>query len=167
MKPYALYKLQGVFFIMIEKLHPDFYKLIHDEISDFCFDILGTKEFDIDYINLELSEYEIKFLANKVCYIYSVSEDADVVDGKTRPLRFVSIKSVEAFLNSKLYRLNKGKWKRWHNRVKCSECNDIIESLHRHDFVKCSCDQTFVDGGISYVRTTPTAIPIPYDNEDS
>ena len=38
------------------------------------------------------------------------------------------------------------------NRAKCLECNDIAESLHRHDFVSCSCGAMFVDGGKDYFR---------------
>jgi hypothetical protein len=38
------------------------------------------------------------------------------------------------------------------NRARCLKCNDIIESKHRHDFVMCSCESIFVDGGTSYLR---------------
>jgi len=38
------------------------------------------------------------------------------------------------------------------NRAKCLNCNDIIESKHRHDFVMCSCESIFVDGGKDYLR---------------
>jgi hypothetical protein len=38
------------------------------------------------------------------------------------------------------------------NRAKCLLCGDIIESKHRHDFVKCSCGEIFVDGGNEYWR---------------
>jgi len=38
------------------------------------------------------------------------------------------------------------------NRAKCLKCGDIIESKHRHDFVRCKCDAIFVDGGHSYLR---------------
>ena len=39
-----------------------------------------------------------------------------------------------------------------HNRCKCRQCDDIIESKHRHDFVKCKCGAIFTDGGKSYMR---------------
>ena len=39
-----------------------------------------------------------------------------------------------------------------HNRIKCLKCGDIIESMHRHDFVQCSCGACFVDGGHDYMR---------------
>ena len=38
------------------------------------------------------------------------------------------------------------------NRVKCLSCEDIIYSAHRHDYVKCSCGNVAVDGGMSYLR---------------
>lgn len=38
------------------------------------------------------------------------------------------------------------------SKAKCLKCNDIIESKHRHDFVRCSCDEIFLDGGDEYIR---------------
>lgn len=38
------------------------------------------------------------------------------------------------------------------NKVKCLLCNDIIESIHRHDFKWCSCKNVAVDGGKSYLK---------------
>lgn len=39
------------------------------------------------------------------------------------------------------------------NAVKCLVCNTVLESKHRHHFVECQCEnQTFVDGGMSYIR---------------
>jgi hypothetical protein len=38
------------------------------------------------------------------------------------------------------------------NIIKCTKCNDIIESKHRHDFVKCSCKAVAVDGGTAYLK---------------
>lgn len=45
------------------------------------------------------------------------------------------------------------------NRVKCLNCNTIIESCHRHDFVACRCFKdaidtkgVAVDGGKDYLR---------------
>lgn len=38
------------------------------------------------------------------------------------------------------------------SKIRCLECGDIIESKHRHDFVRCSCGNAFVDGGSDYLR---------------
>lgn len=38
------------------------------------------------------------------------------------------------------------------NRCKCRNCGDIIVSKTRHDFVMCSCQSIFTDGGNDYVR---------------
>lgn len=42
----------------------------------------------------------------------------------------------------------------------CNECEDIIESKHRHDFVTCQCGNLSIDGGLDYAR-------IIYDKESS
>lgn len=38
------------------------------------------------------------------------------------------------------------------NAAKCLKCGDVIESTHRHDWVRCSCNAIFVDGGLDYIR---------------
>ena len=38
------------------------------------------------------------------------------------------------------------------SKAKCLDCEDIIESKHRHDFVKCKCGNSFLDGGDDYIR---------------
>ena len=38
------------------------------------------------------------------------------------------------------------------NRARCKACGDIIESVHRHDFVWCNCQAIAVDGGTDYLR---------------
>lgn len=38
------------------------------------------------------------------------------------------------------------------NRARCKKCNTIIESIHRHDFVRCQCGACAVDGGKEYLR---------------
>lgn len=42
----------------------------------------------------------------------------------------------------------------------CKECEDIIESKHRHDFTTCQCGNLSIDGGLDYIR-------IIYDKENS
>jgi hypothetical protein len=36
------------------------------------------------------------------------------------------------------------------NRIACAKCLDVIESKHTHDFVGCSCESVYVDGGNEY-----------------
>jgi hypothetical protein len=38
------------------------------------------------------------------------------------------------------------------NRIRCINCNEIIESRHYHDFVICSCGNCAADGGLEYLR---------------
>lgn len=38
------------------------------------------------------------------------------------------------------------------NRCRCRRCGSIIESKHRHDFIRCACGAIFTDGGRDYVR---------------
>ena len=38
------------------------------------------------------------------------------------------------------------------NKIQCRLCEDIIESKHRHDFVRCKCGEIFTDGGTEYFR---------------
>ena len=38
------------------------------------------------------------------------------------------------------------------NAIRCKHCGDVIESKSRHDFVYCSCEACFVDGGHDYLR---------------
>jgi len=38
------------------------------------------------------------------------------------------------------------------NAVKCTNCDTVIESKHRHDFVWCNCREIFTDGGTDYLR---------------
>ena len=42
------------------------------------------------------------------------------------------------------------------NRCQCRQCEDIIESRHRHDFVRCKCGAIFTDGGTDYIRRGAT-----------
>lgn len=38
------------------------------------------------------------------------------------------------------------------NRAMCRKCSDVVESKHRHDFVRCKCGAIAVDGGKAYLR---------------
>lgn len=37
------------------------------------------------------------------------------------------------------------------NKIKCKKCGDTIESIHVHDYKRCSCGQVSVDGGHDYL----------------
>ena len=37
-------------------------------------------------------------------------------------------------------------------KVMCRKCLDVIQSKHRHDFVRCSCTAISIDGGADYTR---------------
>ncbi len=37
------------------------------------------------------------------------------------------------------------------NAIKCVSCDDVIESIHRHDAKKCKCGRVGVDGGLDYL----------------
>ncbi len=39
------------------------------------------------------------------------------------------------------------------NAIQCLNCNDIIESTFRHNYIMCSCGGCAVDGGLDYIRT--------------
>ena len=38
------------------------------------------------------------------------------------------------------------------NAARCRKCGDVIESKHRHDFVRCECGAIYIDGGLSYAQ---------------
>lgn len=38
------------------------------------------------------------------------------------------------------------------NKIRCKKCNEVIESVHRHDFRYCQCRSVAVDGGLDYLR---------------
>lgn len=37
-------------------------------------------------------------------------------------------------------------------KATCLLCGDVIQSLYRHDFKRCSCENIFIDGGEDYFR---------------
>ena len=51
-------------------------------------------------------------------------------------------------------------------KIKCLKCNDIIESLSKHDFKYCKCKACFIDGGNAYTRVggDPKYIHWVYDD---
>lgn len=38
------------------------------------------------------------------------------------------------------------------NRAKCLLCGEIIESKHRHHYVRCHCGNLVIDGGLDYLK---------------
>lgn len=38
------------------------------------------------------------------------------------------------------------------NKARCASCDTIVESRHRHDFVRCECGSFALDGGLDYWR---------------
>lgn len=49
------------------------------------------------------------------------------------------------------------------NKAQCLNCNEIIESKHRHDLVICKCGDIYVDGGKDYLRRGFPANTLPED----
>ena len=38
------------------------------------------------------------------------------------------------------------------NKARCLKCDDVVESMYRHDFVTCKCGEVSVDGGKDYMK---------------
>lgn len=36
--------------------------------------------------------------------------------------------------------------------IQCQDCEEVLFSLHVHDFVSCKCGKVSIDGGDSYLR---------------
>lgn len=51
------------------------------------------------------------------------------------------------------------------SKAMCASCGDVMESKHRHDFVKCKCGKSFLDGGDDYIRAG--GMPIFYADDES
>jgi hypothetical protein len=47
----------------------------------------------------------------------------------------------------------------------CTECGDIVESRHTHDFVWCECRKSFLDGGDDYFRAGGFMVKLDTINE--
>ena len=52
------------------------------------------------------------------------------------------------------------------SKAVCYECLGIMESKHRHDFVRCACGKSFLDGGDVYFRAGGYTVGVPDDYED-
>ena len=47
------------------------------------------------------------------------------------------------------------------NRIRCNNCDQVIESRHRHDLVRCQCGRVAVEGGTDCLRRTYPADQTP------
>lgn len=48
--------------------------------------------------------------------------------------------------------------------IHCKGCDEVIYSLHRHDFRECSCGESWVDGGREYLRTNTVNSVVTIDH---
>jgi hypothetical protein len=48
------------------------------------------------------------------------------------------------------------------NAVSCNGCGDFIVSMHRHDYVTCTCGAIAIDGGQDYLRRVGSLEPGSY-----
>ena len=53
------------------------------------------------------------------------------------------------------------------SRAICMKCFEMMRSNHRHDFVRCECGESFIDGGDDYFRAGGYAIRISEDPKHS
>lgn len=51
-------------------------------------------------------------------------------------------------------------------KIRCLNCNAIIESLSVHDLKKCKCGACFIDGGDKYTRVGGNLEAIVFVKED-
>ena len=52
------------------------------------------------------------------------------------------------------------------SKAVCGKCYGIMESKHRHDFVRCACGESFLDGGDDYFRAGGYTVPVEDDYEE-
>ena len=82
--------------------------------------------------------------------IRSFAQNAQRVDERSeRAARFARVK---ALANGLIACSPYGAGVTTRNAVRCLHCDDVIESLHRHDFKRCRCGHVTVDGGPEYKR---------------
>lgn len=90
------------------------------------------------------------------CPVHSPSDHAFVAD----PLYFDGVHMLRtndsfaygAIVDPDDFLLNRNGTAIFRNSAQCLHCGDAITSTFRHDFVQCSCQRVFVDGGKSYIR---------------
>jgi hypothetical protein len=52
------------------------------------------------------------------------------------------------------------------SKAVCMECLGVMKSTHRHDFVRCKCGKSFLDGGDAYFRAGGFTVGVPEDYEE-
>lgn len=52
---------------------------------------------------------------------------------------------------------------RYQTGMYCPDCNEVIYSVNRHDYRKCSCGRCMVDGGKDYFRTNMAGQTVAID----
>lgn len=50
-------------------------------------------------------------------------------------------------------------------KIKCMKCEDIIQSMYRHDYKCCSCGAISIDGGSDYTKVTGNIWDIGYPDD--
>lgn len=101
----------------------------------------------------ELDEEEINSIVDACRLILRRYHDDEIWDETVAEIRINPV--VRARLLQKQFRCGDI----MHNRAKCRSCNDVIQSMSNHDYVRCKCGESFVDGGSYYCRMGGTNIP--------
>jgi hypothetical protein len=52
------------------------------------------------------------------------------------------------------------------SKAVCYECLGVMESRHRHDFVRCECGKSFLDGGDDYFRAGGYTVGVDDDYKE-
>jgi len=52
---------------------------------------------------------------------------------------------------------------RYQTGMYCPDCKEVIYSVNRHDYRKCTCGKCMVDGGKDYFRTNMGGQPVKID----
>ena len=105
----------------------------HDMIDDKTVQIV--KNSLIDFLNIYFNKDEFDLM------IFAKEDYIDVHIRFEAHMDF-KVRKKEKEIKSRILR----------NMAMCKLCGDIIESKHRHDFVRCMCGEIFVDGGKDYLR---------------
>lgn len=100
---------------------------------------LGREVVYSPYVGCEDKHKEIGTITSVSDTYVFVRYGTDTISKSTKPENIQLIKEV------KVKKILK-------NRVQCLKCNDIIESVHVHDFKVCSCKSIHVDGGREYLK---------------